>query len=251
MAEAFCPLHHIEKAVTFKSTSQNPSLAGIPPQACKPSEKMPRFPIPKMKAAPIALSAGLALLVANPPQSAQALTVNMLEVGNDVVMSGSGSLNLAALSGPIADFSPGPFIYPTAGSFLIGGASGIDVYFGDITFPSDFGTGAGVIGDGTGAPFGPVQLIFGFGQEIWVPSGYQSGAPLNASAIFQGETLASLGVTPGIYSWTWGSGADADDLTLHVEQSIPPVPGPLPLLGAGAAFGWSRRLRKRCLQSRR
>jgi MYXO-CTERM domain-containing protein len=23
------------------------------------------------------------------------------------------------------------------------------------------------------------------------------------------------------------------------------VPGPLPLLGAGAAFGWSRRLRKR------
>lgn len=212
---------------------------------------MPRFPIPKMKAAPLALAAGLALLLAHPPQPAQALTVTMLEVGNDVVVSGSGSLNLSALSGPIADYSPGPFLYPTASSFLLGSASGIDVYFGDITFPANFGTGSGVLGSGSGEPFGPVQLIFGFGQEIWVPSGYLSGGPLDASAIFQGETLASLGVNPGIYSWTWGTGADADDLTLHVEQSIPPVPGPLPLLGAGAAFGWSRRLRKRCLQARR
>jgi hypothetical protein len=175
----------------------------------------------------------------------------MLEVGNDVVMSGSGSLNLSALSGPITDFSPGPFMYPMASSFLLGSLSGIDVYFGDITFPAAFGPGSGVIGDGSGEPFGPVQFVFGFGPEIWVPAGYQSGGPLNASGIFQGETLASLGVTPGMYSWTWGSGANADDLTLHVEQSIPPVPGPLPLLGAGAALGWSRRLRKRCLQARR
>jgi hypothetical protein len=56
---------------------------------------------------------------------------------------------------------------------------------------------------------------------------------------------------PGIYSWSWGSGLDADDLTLHVEETIPPVPGPLPLLGASAAFVWSRHLRKRCLQARR
>lgn len=35
--------------------------------------------------------------------------------------------------------------------------------------------------------------------------------------------------------------------TLNLQGSDPtPVPGPLPLLGAGAAFGWSRRLRKRC-----
>jgi MYXO-CTERM domain-containing protein len=35
--------------------------------------------------------------------------------------------------------------------------------------------------------------------------------------------------------------------TLNLQGSgSTPVPGPLPLLGAGAAFGWSRRLRKRC-----
>jgi len=212
---------------------------------------MPRFPLPQLKAAPLCLAAGLALLLASPPPPTQALTVTMLEVGNDVVMSGSGSLNLSALNGPIEDFSPGPFVYPSASSFLLGSLSGIDVYFGDITFPAEFGPGSGVIGDGSGEPFGPVQFVFGFGQEIWVPGGYLSGAPLNASAIFEGETLASLGIIPGTYTWTWGSGADADELTLFVDTPIPPVPGPLPLLGAGAALGWSRRLRKRCLQARR
>lgn len=212
---------------------------------------MPRFPFPQLKAASLSLATGLALLLTTPPPPSHALTITMLEVGDDVVMSGSGTLNLTALEGPILDSKPGPFVYPSASSFFVGTANGIDVYFGDITFPADFGPGTGVQGDGTGDPFGAVQIIFGFGPEIWVPAGYQSGAPLNASAIFQGETLASLGVTPGTYSWSWGSGLDSDDLTLHVEETIPPVPGPLPLLGAGAAFGWSRRLRKRCLQARR
>jgi hypothetical protein len=212
---------------------------------------MSRFPIQKMKAIPLTLAVGLALTLASPPPQAQALTITMLEVGDDVVMSGSGSLNLTALNGPIADFGSTPFVYPSFSSFLLGSLGGIDAYSGDITFPTDFGPGtAGVLGDGSGEQFGPVQ-VFGFGQEIWVPTGYQSGAPLNASAIFEGETLASLGVNPGIYVWSWGSGVDSDDLTLHVEHTIPPVPGPLPLLGAGAAFSWSRRLRKRCLQARR
>ena len=210
-----------------------------------------RFPIPQMKALPLSLAAGLAFMFASPPPSAQALTITMMEVGNDVVMSGSGSLNLTALNGPIPDLGSSPFVYPSFSSFLLGSVGGIDAYNGMITFPSDFGPGmVGVVGDGSGEQFGPVQ-VFGFGQEIWVPAGYQSGAPLNASAIFLGETLATLGINPGVYVWSWGSGADSDDLTLNVEQSIPPVPGPLPLLGAGAAFGWSRRLRKRCLQVRR
>lgn len=212
---------------------------------------MPRFPFSQMKALPLSLATGVALLFTTPPTPSQALTLTMLEAGNDVVVSGSGTLNLTALQGPIPDQSDGAFVYPSFSSFLLGEATGLDVYIGDITFPASMGSGSGVIGDGSGAPFGPVQFVFGFGQELWVPAGYQSGGPLNASAIFPGESLASLGVTPGIYTWSWGSGADSDDLTLLVEESIPPVPGPLPLLGAGAAFGWSRRLRKRCLQARR
>ncbi len=134
----------------------------------------------------------------------------MMEVGADVTMAGSGSLNLAALQGPVTDLSPGSFVYPSLSSFLLGTLSGVDAFFGTISFPTDFGSGSGVLGDGSGEPFGPVQ-IFGFGPEIWVPMGYQSGAPLNASAIFQGETLATLGINPGVYVWSWGSGEDADD----------------------------------------
>ena len=45
----------------------------------------------------------------------------------------------------------------------------------------------------------------------------------------------SLGVAGTLGSWS-----------LNLQGSSPAsVPGPLPLLGAGAAFGWSRRLRKR------
>ena len=42
------------------------------------------------------------------------------------------------------------------------------------------------------------------------------------------------------------SRASADTWTQVITQTaIPPVPGPLPILGAGAAFGFSRKLRRR------
>jgi MYXO-CTERM domain-containing protein len=45
----------------------------------------------------------------------------------------------------------------------------------------------------------------------------------------------AIGDTGSLGSWS-----------LNLQGSAAhPVPGPLPLLGAGAAFGWSRRLRKR------
>ncbi|MFM7549470.1 MAG: PEP-CTERM sorting domain-containing protein [Cyanobacteriota bacterium] len=36
-----------------------------------------------------------------------------------------------------------------------------------------------------------------------------------------------------------------DNFTIGSREQVADVPGPLPLLGAGAAFGWSRRLRRR------
>ena len=48
--------------------------------------------------------------------------------------------------------------------------------------------------------------------------------------------LSFLNQGAGLFSWT-GTGS------LNVPSTN--VPGPLPLLSAGAAFGWTRRLRKR------
>jgi PEP-CTERM motif len=41
------------------------------------------------------------------------------------------------------------------------------------------------------------------------------------------ETLASLGVRPGEYVWSWGSGADADTFTVAIGGVFPsPIPEP-------------------------
>ena len=64
------------------------------------------------------------------------------------------------------------------------------------------------------------------------------------------DGLGSNGVR-GVYA----SGSNLYAATtggLSIAQlSGEPVPGPLPLLGAGAAFGWSRRLRRRLPVSQR
>jgi hypothetical protein len=49
-------------------------------------------------------------------------------------------------------------------------------------------------------------------------------------------TLDSLGITPGTYVRNWGSGANADSLTLQINSPGPvpvPEPGSALLLGAG------------------
>jgi hypothetical protein len=56
-----------------------------------------------------------------------------------------------------------------------------------------------------------------------VPPGYVSDSPLSDTATYAGQTFATLGVTPGTYKWTWGSGAN-QNFTLVIGGS--PVPGP-------------------------
>jgi hypothetical protein len=55
-----------------------------------------------------------------------------------------------------------------------------------------------------------------------VPPSYMSGSLLSDTSTYDNQTFVSLGVTPGTYEWTWGSGADADSFTLDV----PAVPEP-------------------------
>ena len=52
-----------------------------------------------------------------------------------------------------------------------------------------------------------------------LPAGYQSGQPLSDSATYLNKTFASLGVTPGVYEWSWGPGAQ-QNFTLDIE-SVP------------------------------
>jgi hypothetical protein len=60
---------------------------------------------------------------------------------------------------------------------------------------------------------------------LGVPQGYVSGAALSDSMTFNGATFASLGVTPGTYEWTWGTGLPNQNFTLIIPRGTVPDGG--------------------------
>jgi hypothetical protein len=85
--------------------------------------------------------------------------------------------------------------------------------------------------------------VQGNGFMIFVPDGYTSGTVLNSMATFDGVTIASLGLTPGTYVWTWGTAAD-QSFTLEIGQT--PLPAALPLFATGLGLlGWRRKRKAR------
>ena len=56
--------------------------------------------------------------------------------------------------------------------------------------------------------------------DLYVPEGYVSDSPLSDAATYDNQTFSSLGVTPGTYKWTWGSGAN-QNFTLVIGAAIP------------------------------
>jgi hypothetical protein len=155
-------------------------------------------------------------------QSAEAYTVTLEQAGANVVANGSGAINLTGLTF-------GTFISTTAGivpnSGFIGLATGrADGYFG-YSGPSSFGSGSDTFASSSsGDPVG----IEGVGRLpfLFVPVNYVSGTPISSSAIWNNATFASLGVTPGTYVWTWGTGLPNQNFTLIIG-------------GAGVADGGS------------
>ena len=188
-----------------------------------------------------AAALGVATLIgaglSSPPARA-AYTVTYEQEGSNVVASGLGTIDLAALSifeNASAEASMAPFegildTGPT--SFTL-----VDEYQGAITGPTSFGSGIFTAansgsGDMVGISNGPV-----FGQPIvTVPSGYVSGAALSDTATYDNTTLSLLGATPGTYTTTWGSGPTEDSFTLDIVAPISaPEPGSLALLVMGLA----------------
>ncbi|MEB3168373.1 MAG: hypothetical protein VKK97_06520 [Synechococcaceae cyanobacterium] len=88
------------------------------------------------------------------------------------------------------------------------------------------------------------MLYAGAGQ-FYLSSGYVEGTPITSTGLIPGQSLATLGLssTSGLLG-TWTIGSDSIEVRAKPASSSA-VPGPLPLLGAGTAFAFSRRLRSR------
>ncbi len=152
--------------------------------------------------------------------------VNATEIGGNVVFAGGGTFNLTDLTLQSGFALTGAGILPSS-SFLAVGANPntllpIDVYR-SIVSPGAFGAGGSTSANlGLGDRFGVVGIFSG--SELFVPDGYISGTLLSASNTYSGMTFASLGLTPGSYTWSWGSGANADSFILNIGGAPAGVP---------------------------
>jgi hypothetical protein len=171
--------------------------------------------------------------------------------GANVDANGTGTLNTTALSlitGTSAVFD-NPEVLGNPAFVDIGGA------FLDPAHAYTGFTGPAAIGGGTTIEQAnttsgdPVALNNGFNglHAIFVPSGYISGSQLMDSMTFDNTTISGLGLTPGTYTYTWGSAANgtADFLTIQISPAATPEPASLTLLGLGVAslagYAWRRR----------
>jgi hypothetical protein len=110
--------------------------------------------------------------------------------------------------------------------------------------PTSFGSGIDrVADDGSG----DLVDICGSCSDLWVPVDYVSDTPLSDTSTYEGQSFLKLGVTPGTYKWTWGTGADQSFTLEAGETAVTPTPLPatLPLfatrLGALGLIGWRRK----------
>jgi hypothetical protein len=165
----------------------------------------------------------------------QAYTVTLEQVGANVVATGSGAIDLTGLTFQNNFFNAPPQIQANF-SLLITGLGGANQsQYTGFAGPTNFGSGDLVMAD-TGSGDGVGIVGSGSNTFLIVPQGYISGTALSSGATWNNTTLASLGVTPGIYVWIWGEGADQNfDLEIG-SLGVPGVPdggSTVSLLGFG------------------
>jgi hypothetical protein len=184
-----------------------------------------------------AIAGGAAVWLAPPAHAEFVLTV--LQSGSNVIMSGSGTIDTTDLY-DFAWTSGNPELDPVQGIAMVGSAFGLVRVYTGASGILDFGTAGWV-----GADSGSGSSVGIFPGIVYVPMGYVSGATLTGAAIFSNASFASLGIIPGIYTDTWGSGADADSFVLEIGPIDTPEPvGALLLTVPLAALGFFARGRR-------
>ena len=188
-----------------------------------------------------ALALGLGVGGARPAEAA--FTFTFAQQGADVVGTGSGSINTAALSIVSAFGGNQGFVIPNQGWISFAGDGAL---WGGMSGPANFGPGGGGFQPTfTGAEF----WLRGSARQIGLPYNYVSGTVFSNSVLYTNRTIAQLGMTPGTYVWTWGSGETADSFTVQVgAPAIAAVPEPLSagLLAVGlVGLAAARRARRR------
>jgi len=166
--------------------------------------------------------------------SQAAVTINFIEAGGNVVATSSGTLNTSSLT-PTSQLSTtsgsvaGTSFSASWNCVLLVGTdpSEADTYrfanwTNDNTDVCDTGDRYGA-SSGSGNFVGVISLN-GSNDGIYVPNNYVSGSPISGSSTWSSATFASLGLVPGSYVFTFGTGAAADSITVNIGPVIGPPP---------------------------
>jgi len=193
------------------------------------------------------LAAPVALLLSQ-GQAKAVLTYNIFESAGNVVVQTSGSINLTGA--PLLQIqSCGPnfgLIVSSQAAIAVCNAPSASVGTYSITGPASFNGSVSAQADSLSGIFN--SGLIGAANSFVIGPAYVSNTPIVSSATYNNKTLAGLGFTTTGLIGTWTLDGTSETIQVILGAPTPPgatVPGPLPLLGAGAAFGWSRRLRKR------
>jgi hypothetical protein len=160
---------------------------------------------------------------------AASFTVDFEQVGVNVVATGSGFFDLTGLSYEDTT-GTGNSIIPDRSVVIVSysSAPATDFYSATYSGPGSFGPGGTTNQSGSGDPI----WLNPSSDEIGVPQGYASGTEINDGMTFDNATLASLGLTAGVYNYTYGSAAD-QDYTVEIGVAATPLPAALPLFAGG------------------
>jgi hypothetical protein len=170
----------------------------------------------------LCIAAGIIILAV--PAARAAYVININEVGPDVIGTGSGSIDIKDLT-YVTSAELNGSIAPSLARVLIGNTAFVNAYV-SISGPSSFGSEFG-LGAETSEDSGPIVGITS-GNELFVEegnyAGYISAESLGTStATWSNSSFSSLGLTPGSYVYTWGTGPDADSFTVNIGPTPEPT----------------------------
>jgi hypothetical protein len=164
--------------------------------------------------------------------------ISIQQVGSDVVATGSGSLDTTGLNFSRNSAAQGLINANEAQVYLGPTTPTANTQYGGVTGPLTLGTlnANNFFSSGSG----PAVGVLGDIHDIFVPVGYASGTLLGASTdTLSNKTLSNLGLTPGTYTYSWGTGLDADSLSVQV------IPEPVGITHVAAAGIWLLRRGRR------
>jgi hypothetical protein len=145
-----------------------------------------------------------------------ALNITILEVGGDVVVSASGTIDLSGLTYSNTNSNQAS-MNPDAGYLVIGPNTSTHVTdsYSGLIGPSNFG-----LSIGTNATSSTGNGAFGIytvnsPRILIVPTGF-TGGTLSGTSTYASTTFAGLGLSAGTYTWTWSN----DSVTVRIGQSV-------------------------------